>query len=151
MPDWVDAPFGEAVRALMEEQSLTYRRLADRSRERDPQGRGLTNAYINQLVNGQAALSRSAIERVAQALGVHPCYFQEYRASSVQAAFDHTRIDPVELSRRLKALEGLVKGNKDVDAEPLRRLRNNLFCEDDPMPAIMNRLARHAQDADTDG
>jgi transcriptional regulator with XRE-family HTH domain len=148
MPDWIDAPFGDAVRALMRAQGLTFRGLEQLSRERDPQRRGLTSAYINQLVNSQATLSRSAIERVAQALGVHPCYFQEYRAISVQGAFDHTRVDPVELSRRLKALQGLVIGDEDIDAQPLRKLRNSLFCDDDPMPPIMNRLARAAEEAD---
>lgn len=101
-------------------------------------------------MNGQAPLSRSAIERVARAFGLHPCYFQEYRAASVQGAFDHTRVDPVELSRRLKALQGLVNGDKDVDAEPLRKLRNTLFCDDDLMPPIMNRLARAADEAEAD-
>jgi len=36
-------------------------------------------------------------------------------------------------------------------SSPLGGLRNNLFCEDDPMPAIMTRLARQAEDADPAG
>ena len=43
-------PFGESLRALMDARSLTYRGLAEATRQLD--GKGITHAHINMLANG---------------------------------------------------------------------------------------------------
>jgi transcriptional regulator with XRE-family HTH domain len=70
-------PFGDALRELMRDRSLTYRSLADATREVD--GRGLTHAHINMLANGHDKPSMRAMELVATACGTAPEYFAEYR------------------------------------------------------------------------
>ena len=70
-------PFGDALRELMDARSLTYRALAEATREID--GRGITHAHINMLANGHDRPSMRAMELVAEACGVGPTYFAEYR------------------------------------------------------------------------
>jgi transcriptional regulator with XRE-family HTH domain len=70
-------PFGEALRAVKQARGLTYRELAENTRERD--GTGLTDQYINLLAIGRRQPSRRAIELIAQACDVEPDHFAEYR------------------------------------------------------------------------
>ncbi|TMM17256.1 MAG: helix-turn-helix transcriptional regulator [Actinobacteria bacterium] len=83
-------PFGEALRLLMDGKGLTYRALADATRKLD--GRGLTHAHINMLANGHDRPSMRAMELVAEACGVGPTYFAEYRLAAAMR-----ELDPMEV------------------------------------------------------
>ena len=64
--------FGAAVERLMNETGLTYRALAAKT--------GLSAGYLNHLVHGNRPVpSNDVIETLAEALGVEPEYFREYR------------------------------------------------------------------------
>ena len=67
-----DEPFGVTIERLMGETGLTYRGLAAKT--------GLSAGYLNHLVHGNRPVpSRAVVSRLAQALGVEPEYFREYR------------------------------------------------------------------------
>jgi transcriptional regulator with XRE-family HTH domain len=99
MERFSDKPFGDALRALMSERGLSYRGLAEATRELD--GRGMTHAHINMLANGHDKPSVRAMELVAQACDVQPDYFAEYRLAAAMRA-----LDPAEVGLE-QALENL--------------------------------------------
>ena len=67
-----DRPFGETLTALMAEQGVTYRQLAARA--------GLSAGYLNHMVHGNRPVpANDVMARLAQALGVEPEHFREYR------------------------------------------------------------------------
>jgi transcriptional regulator with XRE-family HTH domain len=99
MPPVSMKPFGDALRALMDAQVLTYRELAEATRELD--GRGMTHAHINMLANGHDRPSTRAMELIAQACGVQPDYFAEYRLAAAMR-----ELDPAEVGLE-QALENL--------------------------------------------
>ena len=92
-------PFGDALRELMDARSLTYRALAEATREID--GRGITHAHINMLANGHDKPSIRAIELIAWVCGVEPDYFAEYRLATAMR-----ELDPAEVGLE-QALENL--------------------------------------------
>jgi transcriptional regulator with XRE-family HTH domain len=94
-----DEPFGDALRALMEERSLSFRSLAEATRQLD--GRGMTHAHINMLANGHDKPSMRALELIAQACDVQPDYFAEYRLATAMR-----ELDPAEVGLE-QALENL--------------------------------------------
>jgi transcriptional regulator with XRE-family HTH domain len=79
-----DKPFGDALRVLMEQRGLSYRSLAEATRQID--GRGMTHAHINMLANGHDKPSMRAMELIARACGVEPDYFAEYRLAAAMRA-----------------------------------------------------------------
>src|SRR5256714_4738416 len=92
-------PFGESLRALMDERSLTYRGLAEATRKLD--GKGITHAHINMLANGHDKPSMRAMELIAAACDVDPDYFAEYRLAAAMR-----ELDPAEVGLE-QALENL--------------------------------------------
>ena len=92
-------PFGDALRELMDARSLTYRALAEATREID--GRGITHAHINMLANGHDKPSMRAMELIAWVCGVEPDYFAEYRLATAMR-----ELDPAEVGLE-QALENL--------------------------------------------
>jgi transcriptional regulator with XRE-family HTH domain len=67
-----DQPFGETVERLMEENGITYRGLAERT--------NLSAGYLNHLVHGNRPFpAQDVVETIAEALGVEPEHFREYR------------------------------------------------------------------------
>src|SRR5215475_5068807 len=65
-------PFGDAIERLMDETGVTYRGLAAKT--------DLSAGYLNHLVHGNRPVpSNDVIERLAEALGVEPAHFVEYR------------------------------------------------------------------------
>jgi transcriptional regulator with XRE-family HTH domain len=67
-----DEPFGATVERLMGETGHTYRSLADRT--------DLSAGYLNHLVHGNRPVpSDDVIATLADALGVEPEHFREYR------------------------------------------------------------------------
>lgn len=91
--------FGDALRALMNTRGLTYRELAAATRDLD--GKGITHAHINMLANGHDRPSMRAMELIAQACGVEPTYFAEYRLATAMR-----ELDPAEVGLE-QALENL--------------------------------------------
>jgi len=67
-----EEPFGPTMVRLMEETGLTYRSLAAKS--------GLSAGYLNHVVHGNRPVpANGVVERIAEALGVEPEHFLEYR------------------------------------------------------------------------
>ena len=83
-------PFGDSLRQLMEERGLSYRGLAQLTRQLD--GRGMTHAHINMLAKGHDRPSMRAMELIAQACGVDPDYFAEYRLARAMRELDPTEV-----------------------------------------------------------
>ena len=64
--------FGPTVERLMTETGVTYRALAEKT--------NLSAGYLNHLVHGNRPVpSNEVVETLAQALGVEPAHFREYR------------------------------------------------------------------------
>ncbi len=97
-------PFGDALRKLMQERSLTYRGLADATREIDH--KGLTHAYINMLANGHDKPSLRAMELIADACGVQPSYFAEYRLAVAMRELDPAEVGLEQALQNLNARLG---------------------------------------------
>src|SRR5437763_16336826 len=69
---YASEPFGPAVERLMNETGVTYRALAAKTR--------LSAGYLNHLVHGNRPVpSNEVVETLAEALGVEPEHFREYR------------------------------------------------------------------------
>jgi transcriptional regulator with XRE-family HTH domain len=67
-----DDPFGPTIERLMTETGTTYRGLAVNA--------GLSAGYLNHIVHGNRPVpSNDVIARIADALGVEPEHFREYR------------------------------------------------------------------------
>ena len=67
-----EEPFGPTVERLMNETGVTYRALADKTK--------LSAGYLNHLVHGNRPVpSNDVVETLADALGVEPEHFREYR------------------------------------------------------------------------
>jgi len=94
-----DESFGDALRTLMNERGLSYRSLAEATRQLD--GRGMTHAHINMLANGHDKPSMRAMELIARACKVQPTYFADYRLAAAMRA-----LDPAEVGLE-RALENL--------------------------------------------
>ena len=64
--------FGPTIERLMAESGVTYRGLADKTQ--------LSAGYLNHLVHGNRPVpSNEVVETLADALGVEPEHFREYR------------------------------------------------------------------------
>ena len=64
--------FGPTIEKLMDETGVTYRALADKTK--------LSAGYLNHLVHGNRPVpSDKVVGQLANALGVEPEHFREYR------------------------------------------------------------------------
>jgi transcriptional regulator with XRE-family HTH domain len=118
MPPVSDNPFGDALRALMNDRELTYRELAHRTRELD--GRGMTHAHINMLANGHDRPSTRAMELIAEACGVEPSYFAEYRLALAMRELDP---DEVGFEQALENLNARLGARRRAGARTRPRRR----------------------------
>jgi transcriptional regulator with XRE-family HTH domain len=96
--------FGDALRTLMDEQRLTFRGLAQATRGLD--GKGVTHAHLNMLANGHDKPSMRAMELIAQACGVSPSYFAEYRLAQAMRELDPTQVGLEQALRNLNSRMG---------------------------------------------
>jgi transcriptional regulator with XRE-family HTH domain len=78
--------FGDALRELMTAQDLTYRSLAAATRAQNR--KGVTHAHINMLANGHDRPTMRTMELIADACGVAPEYFAEYRLGVAMRELD---------------------------------------------------------------
>jgi transcriptional regulator with XRE-family HTH domain len=101
-------PFGASLAELMKSRGLSYRALAEATREID--GRGMTHAHINMLANGHDKPSMRAMELIAQACGVSPSYFAEYRLAAAMRELDPTEVG---LERALENLNERLSARRD--------------------------------------
>jgi transcriptional regulator with XRE-family HTH domain len=99
-----DKPFGDALRALMERSGLSYRSLAEATREIDC--KGMTHAHINMLANGHDKPSMRAMELIARACDVEPDYFAEYRLAAAMRALDPAAVGLEQALENLNARLG---------------------------------------------
>jgi transcriptional regulator with XRE-family HTH domain len=104
MERFSDKPFGDALRALMGQRSLSYRSLAEATRQLD--GRGMTHAHINMLANGHDRPSMRAMELIARACEMHPTYFAEYRLATAMRALDPAQVGLEQALENLNARLG---------------------------------------------
>ena len=113
-----DEPFGEALRTLMDECGVTYRSLAEATRGID--GKGMNHAHINMLANGHDKPSLRAMELIAEACGVQPQYFAQYRLATAMRELDPAEVG---LERALKNLSARMGERRRSDAKghPRRR------------------------------
>ena len=114
-------PFGEALRALMESRGLTYRGLAQAIREIDD--KGLTHAHINMLANGHDKPSLRAMELIAEACGVEPEYFAEYRLALAMRELDPSQVGLERALENLNARLGARRRAAKPRPAPVRRAR----------------------------
>ena len=113
-------PFGDALRALMDARSLTYRGLAEATRKLD--GKGITHAHINMLANGHDKPSMRAMELIAAACEVHPDYFAEYRLASAMRELDPAEVGLEQALENLNARLGARRGSA-AKGRPAQRPR----------------------------
>ena len=71
-----EEPFGATIETLMAELGVTYRELAARTE--------LSAGYLNHLVHGNRPVpSNDVVATLADALGVEPDHFREFRLRSI--------------------------------------------------------------------
>ena len=76
-----EKPFGEALTQLMDEQDVTYRALATKTK--------LSAGYLNHIVHGNRPVpSDDVIAKLAAALDVEPEHFREYRIRVITAKLE---------------------------------------------------------------
>lgn len=91
---FTDEPFGAAISRLMTEKNVTYRGLA--------QATNLSAGYLNHLVHGNRPVpSDEVISRLAEALGVDPAHFREYRIRVISMRLEQNPDLVDRLYRRL--------------------------------------------------
>ena len=87
--------FGQTVQRLMDEQGVTYRRLAAST--------GLSAGYLNHLVHGNRPVpSTDVVQTLAKALEVEPEHFREFR---LRAITERLEAMPELIDRLYKRLE----------------------------------------------
>jgi transcriptional regulator with XRE-family HTH domain len=91
-----DEAFGPTVEHLMVDSGVTYRELAARTK--------LSAGYLNHLVHGNRPVpSDDVVETLADALGVEPEHFREYRLRRITARLEAMPEMIDRLYRRLGA------------------------------------------------
>ena len=91
-----DDPFGPTLERLMGETGVTYRSLAAQTK--------LSAGYLNHLVHGNRPVpSNEIVQKLADALGVEPEHFREYR---LRVITDRLEEMPDMIDRLYKRLGG---------------------------------------------
>lgn len=124
MSDLSSEPFGKALRALMEARGLSYRGLAEAIRGIDE--KGITHAHLNMLANGHDKPSLRAMELIAQACGVEPEYFAEYRLAVAMRELDPNVV-------------GLERALENLNARLGARRRSGARAQPAPLPRARPR------------
>jgi transcriptional regulator with XRE-family HTH domain len=89
-------PFGPTLERLMAEKGVTYRALASKTK--------LSAGYLNHLVHGNRPVpSSDIVKKLADALGVEPEHFREYRLRVITEKLEEM---PDMIDRLYKRLGG---------------------------------------------
>ena len=80
------------LRRLAAERGRSYRELAERTRQLDQAGRGVTHSYIAGLASGREQPSPRSLVLLAQALDVTPEVFAEYHLARLRVELDPKRV-----------------------------------------------------------
>jgi transcriptional regulator with XRE-family HTH domain len=99
-----DRPITEELPALMRTHALSYRAVAATTQQIDPSGRGLTHGHIANLASGHERPSRRALELLAAAFELQPCYFAEHRLAQLREQLDERRVGFDAAYRRYRTL-----------------------------------------------
>jgi len=83
-------PFVEAFSAVRGDCS--FRDLERRTRDCDPSGNGLSRTYLNHMARGLTRPTAPAMRLIAEALGIEPEYFAEYRLAAARWQLDERRV-----------------------------------------------------------
>jgi transcriptional regulator with XRE-family HTH domain len=83
-------------------------------------GKGMTHAHINMLAKGHDRPSMRAMELIAQACGISPDYFAEYRLARAMRELDPTEVG---LDQALENLNARLSGRRKVAARAQRKPR----------------------------
>lgn len=96
-------PFAEVATSRKQALGLSFRQLERRTKDLDDTGRGLSSAYLVQLLNGNEHPVPRNITLTAQALEMEPEAFVEYRLHQIRDAFD----ERVSFERAVRNLDAL--------------------------------------------
>jgi transcriptional regulator with XRE-family HTH domain len=98
----VDAvPFRELMRRAMTTDGVTFRALSVRTRECDPERRGLTHGYLAAIAGGGERPTARSMSLISAALDLDPTDAIEHRLECLRQLFDERRVGPEEATRRL--------------------------------------------------
>lgn len=82
-----------AVRSAMRQKRISYRDLARKTRELDPEGKGLSHGYIASLGRGEEEHpSRRAMALLAQSLGLEVEEFAEWQLLEARSMLDESHV-----------------------------------------------------------
>jgi transcriptional regulator with XRE-family HTH domain len=95
---------------LMAARDLRFRGLARRTREVDPEGKGLTHSYLAGIARGDEYPSIKALKTIARALDVKPDIFPEYRLAQARRLFDEDQVGLPQALSNLSIIEPLFEG-----------------------------------------
>jgi transcriptional regulator with XRE-family HTH domain len=99
----------DAMRVLMQEQSQSYRGLSNRTREVDPEGRGLSHGYLAGLARGEEQRpSRKTMDLLADALHTSPSRFAEWQLASARSLLDETQVGMTQALQNLAKVRGVL-------------------------------------------
>lgn len=104
------------MRALMNEQSQSYRALSKRTREIDPDGRGLSHGYLAGLARGEEQNpSAKTMDLLARALNTSPSRFAEWQLASARSLLDEGQVGMTEALSNLAKVRGLLGNRPQAD------------------------------------
>ena len=110
--------FGKALQDLMVRRDMSYPRLSAATKTIDPNGKGVSHAYLHRLAHGAKPPPPPTIAMIAAALRISPEYFREYRQ---HIASQRARLlaDEIGLPQVLAALDALEakEGRDDVGTD----------------------------------
>lgn len=101
----------------MDARGLTYRALAEATREID--GKGVTRAHINMLANGHDKPSMRTMDLIARACGIDPDYFAEYRLADAMRQLDPTEVGLEQALANLNGALATRRGARSDTRKPV--------------------------------
>jgi transcriptional regulator with XRE-family HTH domain len=109
-------PITTTLRRLMDERGLSYRRLAELTRDADPEARGVTYAYLAGLVSGREYPSPRALELIATSLDIDAAFFAEYRLDRLRRELNGREVGFEAAFRRFVELNERRAGERRRDS-----------------------------------
>jgi transcriptional regulator with XRE-family HTH domain len=91
-PTPAKGPITETLPALMSAQGISYRALAAQTRLVDGGGNGLSHSHLVNLAAGRDLPTRRVLELFANAFGLPPTYFVEYRLAELRRQLDERQV-----------------------------------------------------------